>query len=412
MAIKRYTQASATEGIDWSKASIVINPKNLDDLFKFAVVAERVQHLLEQLPIAQVNIYLPAKSVLYDFPGLSVQNRISVRLPRSEEELKQMEALASYEVWEDDSVSYGILSFEEHKPVIKKQHADIAVLQRIWTNTSEKKKKFGILSHFPLFRDRFFSVYWKSKKDAVDLLLERLRQRYVAHRNIESVPSAVVVTPNLDHMRMLFGEKNRNLQEVYERAILQTPDGYPPLVRFSRESIGYKTTETITGVDLFMQLINTIGREALPYTIYFVGGFGNVPYQARDYFIRIYPNLSENFVGISTPPRGFLDNKEMLDAIAADIEKKKPDLIFAGMTAPVQERFIFELMKRKVNFGIGFGVGRSIEIVTGYQKKEPAIIEKLHLGWIYRPLFDPQGARFRKRVYEDFVFVFRELFRR
>ena len=128
----------------------------------------------------------------------------------------------------------------------------------------------------------------------------------------------------------------------------------PPLMMFGKASLGFQPKELITGVDIFVQLLNTIGKESLPYTIYIVGGFGNVPYKTRDYFTAIFPNMKENFVGISTPPMGFLNDEKIMDAITKDIEAKKPDIIFAGMTVPTQERFIYELLKRKVNFGLGF----------------------------------------------------------
>jgi Teichoic acid biosynthesis proteins len=205
---------------------------------------------------------------------------------------------------------------------------------------------------FPLFRRAFLSVFSGTKKEALDIIFERLRLRYIAARDIDKVPSGIVVTPNLDHLRILFEDQNKEFQKVYETAFLQTPDGFPPLIQYGSASLGYQPREQITGIELFMQLINKIGQESLPYTIYLVGGFGNIPYKTRDYFTSIYPELSANFVGISTPPFGFLNNKEIMDTIAKDIDAKKPDIIFAGMTCPTQELFVKELVRRKVNFGV------------------------------------------------------------
>ena len=54
-------------------------------------------------------------------------------------------------------------------------------------------------------------------------------------------------------------------------------------------------------------------------------------------------------------------------------------------------------------------------MVAGYQKKEPALIERLHLSWIYRLFFGGKKeimVRQRTRVLKDLQFVFKALLSR
>ncbi|MCC7304011.1 WecB/TagA/CpsF family glycosyltransferase [bacterium] len=416
--------------------AIVCNPNRLDDLFQRAVVSKRVQRMLQSPCIVKYILALEAKVIQYDNTQLVTEGKIFVRLPQSQEELDQLRKLEYTEIWElSDLERDRIVKIEGEKALIKggtedekaqftklwkASGEDLPLLSRLVGITREsllglmhKKRVSGSVYPFPLFRADFFSIFGGTTKEVLTIILEKLRKRYAAKRDLSVVPSDILVTPNLDHIRMLFEENDADFQKIYRRSFLQAADGYYPLVMYGKASVGHQPLEQVTGVDLFMQLINTVGSQALPYTIYLVGGFGNVPYKARDYFVSIYPNLRENFIGISAPPLGFLENKEIMDAIANDIEEKKPDLIFACMTMPIQEKFINELMNRGVNFGIGFCFGRALELVVGYQKKEPALVDRLHLAWIYRMFFDARGdirKRQRSRVLKDFKFVIKTLF--
>lgn len=416
---------------------LVVAPGHLDELFRIAVVSKHAQRLLQMRAISPYVLKLPAKILVYEHHVLVRDEHVLVRLPQTKEELEYLDSMKTPELWEIDeakldkvaTITGATLNLDGGSPIERQQFMDLwtksdrdlplftrltGIVQESFAGVfSKNKQNRGVQYPFPLFRADFLSVYNGSIKECLAMVLERLRQRYEVKRDLARLPATLVVTPNLDHLRFLFEQQHRELQGVYRKAFLQTADGHPPLIAYGKASLGYQPHEQVTGVDLFMQLINIIGSEALPYTIYLVGGFGNVPYKTRDYFTSVYPHLKDNFVGISTPPMGFLEDKSVMDAIATDIDAKKPDIIFAGMTVPTQERFVFELMERKVNFGIGFCIGRAIEMVSGYQKKEPALVERLHLSWIYRMIFGGKKdikKRQRNRVIKDFQFVFRTLF--
>lgn len=414
-----------------------INPNNLDELFKIAAVTKHAQRLIQSGVVSPYTLALQAKVNVREYPQLVVEGHVFVRLPSSEQERRVMAELETPEVVivSKEELEMVVVVNEGTTGIRGGSEQEKATFKALWKETDKElplwRRLFGIAKEvfwgvfykkrgnsgvsypFPLFRSPLLNVFQGTKKEVLSIILESLRERYVAKRDIATVPAKILVTPNLDHLRFLFDIEHEEFRQVYKDSFLHTADGYPPLVMFGKASLGYQPTEQVTGVDLFMQLINTIGNEALPYTIYIVGGFGNVPYKTRDYFLSIYPHMKDNFVGISTPPFGFLDNNEIMDAIIADINEKKPDIIFAGMTVPTQELFVHRLKELGVNFGIAFCIGRAIELIAGFQKKEPSLIDKLHLAWIYRMFFDQQKhirKRQRDRVIKDFKFVFRTLF--
>lgn len=416
---------------------LIVPPNHLDELFRIAVVSKHAQRLLHSRETSSYVLKLQAKVLVYEHHVLVRDGQVMVRLPQSKEELAYIESLTEAELWEVDehecekavTVTGGTINIEGGSALERQQFTELWTKSDhdlpLWSRLlgiaresfagafSKNKQNRGVLYPFPLFRADYLSVYKGSIRECLDMILERLRQRYGSNRDIRKVPSTCVVTPNLHQLLYLFEHKHHETQSVYRKSFLQTADGYPPLIMFGKASLGYQPKAQVTGADLFMQLLNIIGSESLPYTIYLVGGFGNIPYKARDYFISIYPNLRDNFVGISAPPLGFLEDKETMDTIVKDINAKKPDIIFIGMSGPIQERFLFELFEQNVNFGIGFCFGRAIEMIAGYQIREPMLVEKLHLSWVYRMLFGGKKdikKRQRSRVKDDWRFVFKTLF--
>ena len=88
-------------------------------------------------------------------------------------------------------------------------------------------------------------------------------------------------------------------------------------------------------------------------------------------------------------------NKEKLGELVAQINQKKPDLLFVGYTMDKQLKFIPEnLSKLKVK--LAMGVGGSFDYLSGEVPRTPRQIRKLGLEWLYRLLQQPW--RFRRQL--------------
>jgi len=433
------TELLSRANIEKGSWEIIVGPNCLTELFARAEVTKNMQQLITNSAILDYHLALPAKVIQYDHENLPVDGFVFVRLPRSKSERTYMQRLKYIRVRKVEESSLRRYVFEENGKLRIKggSKEDLPRIRVVWKEAKRRPSFFARASYvfssffkglfgfgqqvqnvhlpFPLFRDKEIAVFRGTKKEARELIFEELRERYESKRDIGKIKSKIVLTPNLDHLRMLFVGKSKVHREVYGKSWLQVADGYPPLITFGMQSLGYQPKEQVTGVALFMELTNLIGQQHLPYTIYFIGGFGNIPYKTRDYFISIYPNLKMNFVGISTPPLGFLDDKKIMDVIIQDINNKKPDIIFAGLTNTTQERLPLELLKSNANFGILFGIGRSIELVSGFQKTPPKIFQKLHLEWLHRVFTIHNGDGFKsfryfRRVFDDFKFAVRTVF--
>jgi N-acetylglucosaminyldiphosphoundecaprenol N-acetyl-beta-D-mannosaminyltransferase len=400
-------------------ASVSILLPTVKDLFRFGTIDKKAQKILESRDEWSFSLTVAAKSPLYFVEKYFPEGKVTVRFAHSEAELQFItnikQPLVLFELSKEVEFTRNTYPAVKVEGNFGKSNIDISsgTPKVVKGNDDtlfffEEYPKFkGKGSKFPLFRQEYISILWLTRKKVLDMIFDRTQKRFQEGRSLQTIKPGAVVTPNLDHLRMLVEGSDEEFREVYSKAFIQVPDGYPPLVRFAKESIGYQTIEQVSGVDIFVSIMNTIGQEDLPYTVYFVGGFQRTAYKVRDHFVSAYPNMREKIVGVSEPPMGFMKDEKIFESIVSDIDKKKPDFVFVCLAAPHQEKFVLRLMNRNINFGLGFGLGRTFDLISGYQKKEPRIIEKLKLVALYRAFTKKAYA---ERFIKDMVFAIKTYF--
>ena len=75
-------------------------------------------------------------------------------------------------------------------------------------------------------------------------------------------------------------------------------------------------------------------------------------------------------------------------SIIRDINQKKPDIILVGLGFPNQES-ILQILQKKINHGIGIGVGGVFDVLSGSVSRAPNWIQQLGFEWLYRSIQRP-----------------------
>ncbi|MGN1059253.1 MAG: WecB/TagA/CpsF family glycosyltransferase [Clostridia bacterium] len=141
--------------------------------------------------------------------------------------------------------------------------------------------------------------------------------------------------------------------------------------------------ERVAGFDLSSRLIEEAGSGA--YSLYFFGGRPGVAEQAADKLRAQYPGLQ--IVGCAD---GYFDaDKEKM--IIADIQSKKPDILFVCLGAPKQEKWI-AAHREETGARLLLGVGGSLDVWAGVAERAPEKYQKAGLEWLYR--LKKQPSRF------------------
>ena len=223
---------------------------------------------------------------------------------------------------------------------------------------------------------------------------------------VQSGQGSYVVTPNVDHIVKL--QNDLEFQEIYREAGLVIADGMP-LVWVSRwAQKGLK--DRVTGADLFLEVC--ADAELHGMTVYLLGAASQEIIEATSSNLKLrYPCLK--IVGSHSPSFGFENKEEENEVILGRILKAKPDILFVGVGAPKQEKWIGRFQDR-LGGTVSLGVGAAFDFVAGSVKRAPVWMRKTGLEWFFRFLKEPRRM-FKRYFIDDFVFfklALKELWKR
>jgi N-acetylglucosaminyldiphosphoundecaprenol N-acetyl-beta-D-mannosaminyltransferase len=199
-----------------------------------------------------------------------------------------------------------------------------------------------------------------------------------------------VVTPNVDHIVKL--ESDPEFVQCYNSAGLVVADGAPLI--FASRLLGTPLKERIAGSDLFCALCERSAQHK--YSLFFLGGMDGVATTAMDVLRQQYPGI--NVVGTYSPPFGFDKNQQENEKIISLINDQKPDILFVGVGAPKQEKWIYHNL-RHLDVHVALGTGAAFDFAAKSIKRAPRSFRNLHMEWFWRFLHEP--TRLFKRYFVD-----------
>jgi N-acetylglucosaminyldiphosphoundecaprenol N-acetyl-beta-D-mannosaminyltransferase len=199
-----------------------------------------------------------------------------------------------------------------------------------------------------------------------------------------------VVTPNLDHIVKL--EEDPEFERCYDNAALVLADGNP--VVWASKLLGTPLKALVTGSDLFPALCRHAAEKN--HTLFFLGGLEGVAQKAADELKKMYPQI--NVAGVYSPPFGFDKNAEENNKIIRMINAVKPHILFVGVGAPKQEKWIYNNIG-SLDINVALAIGASFDFVAGTIKRAPKAFRNMGMEWFWR--FSSEPKRLFKRYFID-----------
>lgn len=201
--------------------------------------------------------------------------------------------------------------------------------------------------------------------------LEELRGKYICVSNVHTT---------------IMAHDNPAYRNVQNSAAIALPDG-KPLSVVSRKR-GYTEAERVTGPDLMGELF---ARE---------NGLKHFFYGDKEETLQIlqqklkekYPDIQ--IAGMISPPFRSLSQEEE-KAYIQQINDSGADIIWIGLGAPKQEKWMYE--HQGMFQGVMIGVGAGFSYHAGLIKRAPEWMQKMSLEWFYRLMQDP--VRLFKRYF-------------
>jgi len=180
----------------------------------------------------------------------------------------------------------------------------------------------------------------------------------------------------------IVAKNDKLFQKALKESNVLLPDGSG--IVLAAKFLKNKKIKKIAGADIHMYLLNKAEKKGLK--VFYMGSSPNTLDKIKQRLKRDFPNVKAGFY--SPPFKDKFDEIENQEIINA-INDFNPDILFVGMTAPKQEKWLYE-NKEKINFKVGSCIGAVFDFYAGNIKRPSKFIIDMHLEWLYRFLQEPK----------------------
>ncbi|MFZ0052204.1 MAG: WecB/TagA/CpsF family glycosyltransferase [Desulfobaccales bacterium] len=188
-------------------------------------------------------------------------------------------------------------------------------------------------------------------------------------------------------------------------ADLVIPDGIG-IVLASRV-LGGRIRERLTGSDIFLGLNQALNREG-ERSVFLLGSTEENLAEIQRRFTSDFPGVQ--IAGTFCPPfRAEFSENENRTMVEA-VNGASPDVLWVGMTAPKQEKWIFR-NRGRLQVGASAAVGAVFDFYTGKVPRSSQAFQRLGLEWLPRLLREPRRL-WRRNLLSNTSFMARVLAQR
>ena len=179
----------------------------------------------------------------------------------------------------------------------------------------------------------------------------------------------------------VIAKKDLAFQKALMAADILLPDG-SGIVLASR-ILCDKKIQKIAGADMHSYLLNQANLKA--YKVFYLGASETTLQLIKDRIQKDFPNIK---VASYSPPFKPEFSKKETNAMINAVNMFQPDILFVGMTAPKQEKWVWQ-NKIHLNANIIASIGAAFDFYAGTKKRSHPKWIKLGLEWLPRFIREP-----------------------
>jgi len=193
--------------------------------------------------------------------------------------------------------------------------------------------------------------------------------------------------------------KDEEFQEALRHTDLLVPDGAGILL--AARALGTSIPERVAGFEFFLYLTQNLAKRG-GARYFFLGSTNVVLSHIVDKMQKEFPEIA--VCGTYSPPykETFSDaeNAAMVEAI----NDTHPDVLWVGMTAPKQEKWIY---KHRDSLNVPFigAIGAVFDFYAGTKKRTSPFWQKMGLEWLPRLLREPRRL-WRRNLVSTPIFLY------
>lgn len=185
-----------------------------------------------------------------------------------------------------------------------------------------------------------------------------------------------------DMNALLSASQDRGLRDIHNRSALTLPDGTP--LALCGRLAGARAMVRVPGPDLLPRVLLEAASHG--WRSYFYGGAQGIPETLVE---QLSARLgSFKVAGTMSPPFRPLSQQED-DAVVAEINHCRPDIVWVGLGAPKQEQWMAE-HRDALAAPVLIGVGAAFDMHAGSLQRAPLWMRRAGLEWAYRLWREPR----------------------
>lgn len=184
--------------------------------------------------------------------------------------------------------------------------------------------------------------------------------------------------------------KDLHFKEALEDSDVLLPDGIG--IVWAEKFLNGNNIKKIAGYDLFLFLMSKLNNES--GSVFFLGASQGTLNEIKIKCSIEYPNIT---FGSFSPPYKTTFSEEDSKIMCKEVNIHKPDILFVGMTAPKQEKWVYAF-KNHLEVKNICSIGAVFDFYAGNVKRSSVFWINLGLEWLPRLIKEP-----RRLFYRNFV---------
>jgi N-acetylglucosaminyldiphosphoundecaprenol N-acetyl-beta-D-mannosaminyltransferase len=207
-----------------------------------------------------------------------------------------------------------------------------------------------------------------------------------------------VVINTINAYSYVMAKRDPEFKEALRDSDILLPDGLP-IVWASKITGKGGISNKIAGYDIFCYLMKLL--EAKGGSCFFLGASEVTLNKITERINKEYPHVR---VGTYSPPYKKEFSEEENRLMKQAVNQFVPDVLFVGMTAPKQEKWV-QNNSRELDAGIICAIGAVFDFYAGTVKRPGNIWIKVGLEWFIRLIKEPKRLWKRYLVYSPLFFI-------
>ncbi len=183
---------------------------------------------------------------------------------------------------------------------------------------------------------------------------------------------------------LVVASKDALFESALKKADILLPDGTGIII--AAKILGLPCTEKVAGTDFFLGLSRKANEEERGLKYFFLGSSEKTLKLIEERMKRDFPRIE--VCGTYSPPFKAKFSREDNEAMIDAVNNAGADVLWVGMTAPKQEKWIYE-NRDKLNVPLTAAIGAVFDFYAGTRKRSSGFWIRTGLEWLPRFLKEP-----------------------